>query len=80
LLEKSGFWCLRPKVATYDFEAGNVRGGITDTAVKAIEQGEFDAIIMNYANADMVGHSENWKRRSKRWKQWTPGWHRFIKR
>jgi 2,3-bisphosphoglycerate-independent phosphoglycerate mutase len=25
--------------------------------VKAIEQGEFDAIIMNYANADMVGHS-----------------------
>jgi len=25
--------------------------------VKAIEKGEFDAIIMNYANADMVGHS-----------------------
>jgi len=31
--------------------------GITDTVVKAIEQNEFDAIIMNYANADMVGHS-----------------------
>jgi len=31
--------------------------GITDTVVKAIEKGEFDAIIMNYANADMVGHS-----------------------
>ena len=25
--------------------------------VQAIEKGEFDAIIMNYANADMVGHS-----------------------
>jgi 2,3-bisphosphoglycerate-independent phosphoglycerate mutase len=33
--------------------------GITDTVVKAIEKGEFDAIIMNYANADMVGHSGN---------------------
>jgi len=33
------------------------RKGITDTVVKAIEKGEFDAIIMNYANADMVGHS-----------------------
>jgi 2,3-bisphosphoglycerate-independent phosphoglycerate mutase len=31
--------------------------GITDTVVKAIEKSEFDAIIMNYANADMVGHS-----------------------
>jgi len=27
--------------------------GITDTVVKAIEKAEFDAIIMNYANADM---------------------------
>jgi 2,3-bisphosphoglycerate-independent phosphoglycerate mutase len=24
-----------------------------------VEKGEFDAIIMNYANADMVGHSGN---------------------
>jgi 2,3-bisphosphoglycerate-independent phosphoglycerate mutase len=31
--------------------------GITEAVVKAIEKGEFDAIIMNYANADMVGHS-----------------------
>jgi 2,3-bisphosphoglycerate-independent phosphoglycerate mutase len=27
--------------------------------VKAIEKDDFDAIIMNYANADMVGHSGN---------------------
>jgi len=46
-----------PKVATYDLQPEMSAGGITDTVVKAIEKGEFDAIIMNYANADMVGHS-----------------------
>src|SRR5437763_10603237 len=46
-----------PKVATYDLKPEMSAVGITDTVVKAIEQGEFDAIIMNYANADMVGHS-----------------------
>lgn len=46
-----------PKVATYDLKPEMSAAGITDTVVKAIERGEFDAIIMNYANADMVGHS-----------------------
>ena len=46
-----------PKVATYDLMPEMSAAGITDTVVKAIETGEFDAIIMNYANADMVGHS-----------------------
>ena len=46
-----------PKVATYDLMPEMSAAGITDTIVKAIEKGEFDAIIMNYANADMVGHS-----------------------
>jgi 2,3-bisphosphoglycerate-independent phosphoglycerate mutase len=46
-----------PKVATYDLQPEMSAEGITDTVVKAIEKGEFDAIIMNYANADMVGHS-----------------------
>jgi 2,3-bisphosphoglycerate-independent phosphoglycerate mutase len=46
-----------PKVATYDLMPEMSAEGITDTVVKAIEKGEFDAIIMNYANADMVGHS-----------------------
>jgi 2,3-bisphosphoglycerate-independent phosphoglycerate mutase len=31
--------------------------GVTDAVVHAIEKGDFDAIIMNFANADMVGHS-----------------------
>jgi 2,3-bisphosphoglycerate-independent phosphoglycerate mutase len=46
-----------PKVATYDLKPEMSAEGITDTVVKAIEKNEFDAIIMNYANADMVGHS-----------------------
>ena len=48
-----------PKVATYDLKPEMSAQGITDTVVHAIEKGEFDAIIMNYANADMVGHSGN---------------------
>jgi 2,3-bisphosphoglycerate-independent phosphoglycerate mutase len=46
-----------PKVATYDLKPEMSAAGITDTVVNAVEKGEFDAIIMNYANADMVGHS-----------------------
>ena len=33
--------------------------GIAETVVKAVEKGDFDAIVMNFANADMVGHSGN---------------------
>jgi 2,3-bisphosphoglycerate-independent phosphoglycerate mutase len=46
-----------PKVATYDLKPEMSAAGITDTVVRAIGKGDFDAIIMNYANADMVGHS-----------------------
>ena len=46
-----------PKVATYDLMPEMSAAGITDTIIQAIEKGEFDAIIMNFANADMVGHS-----------------------
>jgi 2,3-bisphosphoglycerate-independent phosphoglycerate mutase len=46
-----------PKVPTYDLKPEMSAGGIADTVIHAIEKGEFDAIIMNFANADMVGHS-----------------------
>ena len=46
-----------PKVPTYDLKPEMSAAGITNAVVKAIEKGDFDAIIMNYANADMVGHS-----------------------
>jgi 2,3-bisphosphoglycerate-independent phosphoglycerate mutase len=48
-----------PRVATYDLQPEMSAAGITDAVAKAIEKGDFDAIIMNYANADMVGHSGN---------------------
>jgi len=34
---------------------------VTDKLVEAIKGGHYDAIICNYANADMVGHSGNFK-------------------
>ncbi|MGH8631747.1 MAG: 2,3-bisphosphoglycerate-independent phosphoglycerate mutase, partial [Burkholderiales bacterium] len=46
-----------PKVATYDLQPEMSAAGIADAVAKAVERGEFDAIIMNFANADMVGHS-----------------------
>jgi 2,3-bisphosphoglycerate-independent phosphoglycerate mutase len=46
-----------PKVATYDLKPEMSAGGITDNVIAAIEKDSFDAVIMNFANADMVGHS-----------------------
>jgi 2,3-bisphosphoglycerate-independent phosphoglycerate mutase len=46
-----------PKVATYDLKPEMSAAGITETVVKAIERGGFDVVVMNFANADMVGHS-----------------------
>ena len=46
-----------PKVATYDLKPEMSAEGIADTVVNAIEGGSFDVLIVNFANADMVGHS-----------------------
>jgi 2,3-bisphosphoglycerate-independent phosphoglycerate mutase len=46
-----------PKVATYDLKPEMSAYQITGEVIKQIESGEFDVIIMNYANADMVGHT-----------------------
>jgi 2,3-bisphosphoglycerate-independent phosphoglycerate mutase len=46
-----------PKIATYDLKPEMSAPGITAVVLKAIEQGDQDLIVMNYANADMVGHS-----------------------
>ena len=45
------------KVATYDLKPEMSAAGIADTVVKAVEEGSFDVLIVNFANADMVGHS-----------------------
>ncbi len=46
-----------PKVATYDLQPEMSAREITEKVVRAIEKGAFDLIVMNFANADMVGHS-----------------------
>ncbi|MBV8846416.1 MAG: 2,3-bisphosphoglycerate-independent phosphoglycerate mutase [Bryobacterales bacterium] len=46
-----------PKVATYDLKPEMSAEGITDVVVTAIDKRDFDVIVMNFANADMVGHS-----------------------
>jgi 2,3-bisphosphoglycerate-independent phosphoglycerate mutase len=46
-----------PKVATYDLKPEMSAAGIAAAVVKATNEGTFDVIIVNFANADMVGHS-----------------------
>jgi 2,3-bisphosphoglycerate-independent phosphoglycerate mutase len=47
-------------VPTYDLAPTMRANEITDAAVEAIANGTYDAIVMNYANADMVGHTGKW--------------------
>jgi 2,3-bisphosphoglycerate-independent phosphoglycerate mutase len=49
-----------PKVATYDLQPDMSAAGITDVLVAAIEAGEHDFIVANFANPDMVGHTGVW--------------------
>ena len=46
-----------PRVPTYDLQPEMSAAGVTDTAVEHIRSGQYDLVIMNYANADMVGHT-----------------------
>jgi 2,3-bisphosphoglycerate-independent phosphoglycerate mutase len=46
-----------PKVATYDLKPEMSAPGIAAVVENAIEKRDFDLIVMNFANADMVGHS-----------------------
>jgi 2,3-bisphosphoglycerate-independent phosphoglycerate mutase len=45
------------KVATYDLAPEMSAAGIADAVVKAVEDTAFDVLVVNFANADMVGHS-----------------------
>ncbi|QDH13119.1 2,3-bisphosphoglycerate-independent phosphoglycerate mutase [Formicincola oecophyllae] len=46
-----------PKVATYDLQPEMSEPELADDAVKAINSGKYDMIVLNFANPDMVGHS-----------------------
>ncbi|MCI8477678.1 MAG: 2,3-bisphosphoglycerate-independent phosphoglycerate mutase [Oscillospiraceae bacterium] len=46
-----------PKVPTYDMKPDMSASEVAEEAVKRIESGAYDVIILNYANCDMVGHT-----------------------
>ena len=46
-----------PKVATYDLKPEMSAYDLTEELIKRIEEDIYDLIIVNYANADMVGHT-----------------------
>lgn len=46
-----------PKVATYDLQPEMSSTELTDKLVEAIESTQYDVIICNYPNGDMVGHT-----------------------
>ena len=46
-----------PKVATYDLKPEMSADGVTEIVLDAMGRKDFDVIVMNFANADMVGHS-----------------------
>lgn len=46
-----------PKVATYDLKPEMSAAGIAENVVKAANDSAFQVVIVNFANADMVGHS-----------------------
>jgi 2,3-bisphosphoglycerate-independent phosphoglycerate mutase len=46
-----------PKVATYDMKPEMSAPEVTDEVIKRIDSGNYDLIVLNYANPDMVGHT-----------------------
>lgn len=46
-----------PKVPTYDLQPEMSAYEVTDALLEGIEADRYDAIILNFANPDMVGHS-----------------------
>lgn len=50
-----------PKVATYDLQPEMSAFAVTDAIVKEIDTNPVDFICLNFANADMVGHTGVWE-------------------
>ena len=49
-----------PKVATYDLQPSMSADGVADALVHAIGSDDYDLIVANFANPDMVGHTGVW--------------------
>jgi 2,3-bisphosphoglycerate-independent phosphoglycerate mutase len=46
-----------PKVATYDMQPQMSALGVRDAIIPELQKGEVDFVCLNFANADMVGHT-----------------------
>ncbi|MBQ8374388.1 MAG: 2,3-bisphosphoglycerate-independent phosphoglycerate mutase [Clostridia bacterium] len=46
-----------PKVATYDLQPEMSAYPVTDKVLEELDKGEYDVVILNFANCDMVGHT-----------------------
>ena len=49
-----------PKVATYDLQPAMSADGVADALARAIDSDDYDLIVANFANPDMVGHTGVW--------------------
>ncbi|MDQ3871419.1 MAG: 2,3-bisphosphoglycerate-independent phosphoglycerate mutase, partial [Chloroflexota bacterium] len=49
-----------PRVATYDLQPEMSAAGVAEAVVRALERDEYDFVVANFANADMVGHTGDW--------------------
>ena len=46
-----------PKVATYDLQPEMSAYPVTEKVLEELDKGEYDVVILNFANCDMVGHT-----------------------
>jgi 2,3-bisphosphoglycerate-independent phosphoglycerate mutase len=46
-----------PKVATYDLQPEMSAAQVTAALISAVQRDQYDFIVVNYANPDMVGHT-----------------------
>lgn len=54
-----------PKVATYDLQPGMSAHAVADDVIAHIKKGTSDLIVVNFANADMVGHTGDFEATKK---------------
>ena len=46
-----------PRVATYDLQPEMSAPGVAEAVITALESGDYEFIVVNFANGDMVGHT-----------------------
>jgi len=50
-----------PQVGSYDLSPEMNAASVTEKALQGIKSGNYDFVLINYANADMVGHTGNFE-------------------